>query len=64
MAQTSLPLVQTAAGAIPLAGPPIQAAIGGLLMILQNIDVRAYLVVTTFKAYHNIEKASEQGGYN
>ena len=40
MAQTSLPLLQTAAGAIPLAGPPIQAAINGLLMILQNIDVR------------------------
>ena len=40
MAQTSLPLLQTAAGAIPLAGPPIQAAVSGLLMILQNIDVR------------------------
>lgn len=67
MAQTSLPLLQTATGAIPLAGPPIQAAISGLLMILQNIDVRAYLVVTTFlefKAYHTIEKASERGGYN
>jgi hypothetical protein len=44
MAQTFLPLVQGVAGAIPLAGPPMQAAISGLLSILQVIDVRAYCV--------------------
>ncbi|KAG0695536.1 hypothetical protein DFH29DRAFT_1072453, partial [Suillus ampliporus] len=36
--QLSLPVAQAVAGAIPLAGPPIQAAIGGLLAILQAID--------------------------
>ncbi|OAX35164.1 hypothetical protein K503DRAFT_392647 [Rhizopogon vinicolor AM-OR11-026] len=38
MIQLVLPVVQSAAGAIPLAGAPIQAAIGGLLVILQAID--------------------------
>ncbi|OJA12452.1 hypothetical protein AZE42_08050 [Rhizopogon vesiculosus] len=38
MVQLFLPIVQVAAGAIPLAGPPMQAAIGGLLAILQVID--------------------------
>ncbi|KAG2144113.1 uncharacterized protein EDB93DRAFT_544416 [Suillus bovinus] len=38
IAQTFLPVVQSVAGAIPVAGPPIQAAISGLLSILQVID--------------------------
>ncbi|OAX35167.1 hypothetical protein K503DRAFT_392781, partial [Rhizopogon vinicolor AM-OR11-026] len=38
MIQLVLPVVQGATGAIPLAGPPMQAAIGGLLAILQAID--------------------------
>ncbi|KAG1811864.1 uncharacterized protein BJ212DRAFT_497630 [Suillus subaureus] len=41
MAQTFLPLVQSVAGAIPLAGPPMQAAISGLLSILQVVDRRS-----------------------
>ncbi|KAG2351562.1 hypothetical protein BDR07DRAFT_1583796 [Suillus spraguei] len=41
MTQTFLPLVQGVAGAIPIAGPPMQAAIGGLLSILQLIDRRS-----------------------
>ncbi|KAG2129353.1 hypothetical protein BD769DRAFT_1667303 [Suillus cothurnatus] len=40
MAQTVLPFVQGVAGAIPVAGPPIQATISGLLTILQAIDRR------------------------
>jgi hypothetical protein len=55
MAQLSLPLLQAASGAIPFAGPLIQAVINGLLLILQDIDVRAHLIPTTFldfKAYH------------
>jgi hypothetical protein len=48
MAQTFLPLVQGVAGAIPLAGPPIQAAISGLLSILQVIDVRTYFITRMF----------------
>jgi hypothetical protein len=55
MAQLFLPLLQAAAGAIPFAGPPIQAVITGLLVILQDIDVRAHLIPMTFldfKAYH------------
>ncbi|KAG2119130.1 uncharacterized protein F5147DRAFT_198522 [Suillus discolor] len=43
MAQTFLPLVQGMTVAIPAAGPPMQAAISGLLSILQAIHVRAYL---------------------
>ncbi|KAG1742477.1 hypothetical protein EDB19DRAFT_616516 [Suillus lakei] len=38
MAQVALPLVQAVAGAIPLVGAPMQAAIGGLLIGLQAID--------------------------
>ncbi|KAG1729480.1 uncharacterized protein EDB91DRAFT_809636 [Suillus paluster] len=38
MAQLALPLVQAVAGAIPLVGAPMQAAIGGLLTSLQAID--------------------------
>jgi hypothetical protein len=48
MAQTILPVVQVVAGAIPFAGPPIQAAISGLLSILQSIDVRAYFITRMF----------------
>ncbi|KAG1810809.1 hypothetical protein EV424DRAFT_1349828 [Suillus variegatus] len=38
--QTFLPVIQAIASAIPIAGPPMQAAIGGLLSILQIIDRR------------------------
>ncbi|OAX35982.1 hypothetical protein K503DRAFT_335541 [Rhizopogon vinicolor AM-OR11-026] len=38
MIQLVLPVVQGAAGSIPLAGAPIQATIGGLMTILQAID--------------------------
>ncbi|KAG1792486.1 uncharacterized protein HD556DRAFT_1444488 [Suillus plorans] len=41
MAQTFLPFVQGITGAIPAAGPPMQAAIGGLLSILQAIHRRS-----------------------
>ncbi|KAG1904296.1 uncharacterized protein F5891DRAFT_1184502 [Suillus fuscotomentosus] len=41
VAQTFLPVVQAFASAIPIAGPPMQAAIGGLLSILQIIDRRS-----------------------
>ncbi|KAG2365399.1 hypothetical protein BDR07DRAFT_1374355 [Suillus spraguei] len=37
-AQLALPLVQAFTGVIPLVGAPINAAIGGLLAILQAID--------------------------
>lgn len=40
IAQLVFPLVQAVAGPIPLVGAPIQAAIGGLLTILQVIDRR------------------------
>ncbi|KAG1788894.1 hypothetical protein EV424DRAFT_1066676 [Suillus variegatus] len=40
VAQTFLPVIQAIASAIPIAGPPMQAAIGGLLSILQIIDRR------------------------
>jgi len=43
VAQTVLPGVAVVAGAIPVAGGPLKAAIGGLLSILQGIDVRAPL---------------------
>jgi hypothetical protein len=45
MAQVALPLVQTIAGAIPLVGAPMQAAISGLLTGLQVIDVSACLMI-------------------
>jgi hypothetical protein len=44
MAQVALPFVHAIAGAIPLAGAPMQAAIGGLLTGLQTIDVSARLL--------------------
>lgn len=40
MAQAILPFVQDVAGAIPFAGPPIQATISGILSIFQAIDRR------------------------
>jgi hypothetical protein len=45
MAQIALPFVQAIAGAIPHVGAPMQAAIGGLLMGLQAIDVSACLLI-------------------
>lgn len=45
VAQTFLPVIQAIASAIPIAGPPMQAAIGGLLSILQIIDVRVYFII-------------------
>ncbi|KAG1735646.1 uncharacterized protein EDB91DRAFT_558422 [Suillus paluster] len=41
MAQFALPFVQAFADVIPLVGAPTKAAIGGLLEVLQAIDVRA-----------------------
>jgi hypothetical protein len=41
IAQLSLPVLQATAGAVPIVGASIQAAISGLLAILQTIDVRA-----------------------
>ncbi|KAG1773401.1 hypothetical protein EDD22DRAFT_946839 [Suillus occidentalis] len=41
MAQTFLPVVQAVVGAIPFAGPPMQATISGLLSILQAMDRRS-----------------------
>ncbi|KAG1732763.1 hypothetical protein EDB19DRAFT_1911922 [Suillus lakei] len=48
MAQPGLPLVQVVPGAIPLAGPPMQIAITGLLTILQVINARAYSIIGIF----------------
>ena len=45
--QTGLPAVAAAAAVIPVIGSPLQAAIGGLLLVLQGIDVRAPLVTMT-----------------
>jgi hypothetical protein len=39
IAQLSLPVLQATAGAVPIVGASIQAAISGLLAILQAIDV-------------------------
>jgi hypothetical protein len=55
MAQVALPLVQDIAGAIPLLGAPMKAAISGLLTGLQAIDVSAHLMMTISldsKDYH------------
>ncbi|KAG2063558.1 hypothetical protein BDR04DRAFT_387274 [Suillus decipiens] len=41
MAQTFLPLVQSVAGAIPIAGHPLQAAISGLLSTLQLVNIHS-----------------------
>jgi len=60
MAQLVLPVFGTVAGAIPLAGPPIQAAIDVLLAILQSIDVRAsFILATLFIPSVIIEKSEE-----
>ncbi|KAG2071946.1 hypothetical protein BDR04DRAFT_1097608 [Suillus decipiens] len=48
VAQAILPFVQDIAGAIPFAGPPMQAAISGLLSILQAIDVTTYFFTRKF----------------
>jgi len=60
MAQLVLPVVGAVAGAIPLAGPPIQAAIEGLLAILQSIDVRASFILTTLLILSIIIEESEE----
>jgi hypothetical protein len=57
MAQLILPVVQETARAIPVAGAPMTAAIGGLLLVLQNIDVSTESFVDSndfvdFKGYH------------
>lgn len=46
--QTVGPFAQGVASAIPVVGSPIQAAISGLLTILQVIDVRAYFITRMF----------------
>lgn len=48
MAQVALPSVQAIAGVFPLVGSPMQAAIGGLLSILQTFNVRAQAIARTF----------------
>lgn len=37
------PMVQAVAGAVPVAGTPLRAAVDGLLYIIQMIDVSYYL---------------------
>ncbi|KAG2153399.1 hypothetical protein DEU56DRAFT_907830 [Suillus clintonianus] len=49
MAQVALPFVQAIAGAIPLVGAPMQAAIGGLMTSLQAIDNKSDLVSLTLR---------------
>jgi hypothetical protein len=44
MVQLVAPAIQAAAGAFPVAGGPMKAAIGVLLVVLENIDVRASLI--------------------
>ena len=46
VANLVLPVASTIAGAIPIVGSPIQAAINGLLQILNVVDVRGILVPT------------------
>jgi hypothetical protein len=48
IAQVALPLVQAFTGVIPLVGAPMSAATGGLLQILQVIDVSAYRTMRMF----------------
>ncbi|KAG1817853.1 hypothetical protein EV424DRAFT_1407362, partial [Suillus variegatus] len=55
IAQVGLPLVQAFTGVIPLVGAPMNAAIGGLLGILQVINASAYRMMRMFldfKGYH------------
>jgi hypothetical protein len=60
MAQVCLPVVRAVAGTIPIAGAPIQAAIGGFLAILQTIDVRKSFVDWRFLSFNGIaDKRSE-----
>ena len=48
-ANLALPVVSTIAGAIPIVGSPIQAAINGLLQILNVVDVSGiFILVPTF----------------
>jgi hypothetical protein len=46
--QLVAPMVQAAAEAIPVAGSPLKAAIGGLLQIIQIADVGRMFYFTTF----------------
>jgi hypothetical protein len=60
MAQVYLPVVRAIAGAIPIAGAPIQAVIAGLLAILQTLDVRKNFVDRRFPSFNGIiDKRSE-----
>jgi hypothetical protein len=52
IAQVYLPVVRAVAGAIPIAGAPIQAAIAGLLAILQTIDVRKRFIDRRFPSFN------------
>jgi hypothetical protein len=54
IAQVYLPVAQAIAGAVPIAGAPIQAAIGGLLAILRTIDVRKNFVNWRFPSFNGI----------
>jgi hypothetical protein len=60
--QLSLPVVQAAVEAIPLAGAPMKAVIGALLAILQAIDVRAYsnsrIILDSQGRYRQIKRLS------
>ncbi|KAG1830468.1 hypothetical protein EV424DRAFT_1376791 [Suillus variegatus] len=63
IAQVALPLVQAFTGVIPLVGAPMNAAIGGLLGILQVINVSDYRMPRCFWISRAItEMRSEQGG--
>jgi len=42
------PMVQAVAGAIPVAGTPLKAAIDGLLYIIQIVDVRPLCSVSRY----------------
>jgi hypothetical protein len=59
IAQVYLPVVRAIAGAIPIAGAPVQAAIGGLLAILQIIDVGVSLTGGSFLSMGTTDKRSE-----
>jgi hypothetical protein len=52
MAQVYLPVVREIAGAIPIAGAPLRVAIGGLLAIVQTIDVRESFVDWRFPSFN------------
>jgi len=42
------PMVQAVAGAIPVAGTPLKAAIDGLLYIIQIVDVRPLCSISRY----------------